>query len=189
MLLNPQGSSQNSVLGIFGAIWGVAGVSLLLGYAIVRLTPYAIELFSLPLEWYHWLALVVIVLFMAYSEGYKGFQLGAAPRVAARARYLRNNPSALHVLLGPLFCASYYHTTRRRMIARYILTTMIVLLIVIVHQIEQPWRGIIDAGVVVGLAWGLIAIWIYSIKALFSGHFDYSPELPDEQSGADYPAL
>lgn len=168
------------MFGLIGAIWGVTGISLLLIYAIVRLTPHTLELFSLPMTWHHWLALLVTVLFMAYTEGYAGFQKSAAPRVAARARYLMTNPSLLHVLLAPLFCASYYHTTKKRKIARYILTTMIVLLIVVVSQMAQPWRGIIDAGVTVGLAWGLITTLIFTAKALLAKDFHFSPELPEE---------
>lgn len=157
----------------------MTGVSLLLCWAITRLTPHAIELLSLPLEWYHWFALIVNILFMAYSEGYKGFQQGAAPRLAARVRYLYANPTVLHVVLGPLFCASYFHTTKSRKIARYVLTTMIIVLIIIVSQFTQPWRGIIDAGVVVGLIWGLISMLIYTVKAMVSDEFEYSPELPE----------
>lgn len=167
------------MLGVIGAVWGLLGLSLLLGWAVFRLTPYAMELPSLTLEWYHWLALVVNTLFMAYSEGYKGFQLGASPRVAARVKYLYENPKLLHVIFAPLFCASYFYTTKSRQMARFILTAMIILLIVIVSQFTQPWRGIVDAGVVVGLIWGILSMLVYTAQALFSDRFAYSAELPE----------
>ncbi len=167
-------------------MWGVAGVSALLGWAVVRLTPYTMEVFQLDLQWYHWALLVLNVLFMSYTEGYKGFQLGAAPRVAARVRYLYKNPNWLHVIFSPFFCSSYFYTTRRRLIARYILTAMIIMLIIAVSRFHQPWRGIADAGVLIGLAWGLIAIVYYSIKALWVDEFEYSPELPESVAGVTF---
>lgn len=167
------------VFGFIGAIWGVFGVSAFLAWAVFRLTPYMLEIFYLELQWYHWLLLVLNVVFMAYTEGYKGFQQGAAPRLGARVRYLYQNPTVLHVIFSPFFCSSYFHTTRRRLIARYILTSMIILLIVVVSNFQQPWRGIIDAGVLIGLAWGLVAILYQSIKALWADEFYCSPELPE----------
>ncbi len=165
-------------MGFIGAIWGITGVSMLLAWAIVRLTPQVMEVFTLQLQWYHWLALVVSVVFMAYSEGYRGFQKGFSPRVAARARHVQANPRGLHVVLGPFFCSGYFHTTRRRKISVFIMTSMIVGLIAIVSRMEQPWRGIVDAGVVVGLGWGLISLAIFAVIALTNKEFDYSPELP-----------
>ncbi len=167
------------MLGLAGAIWGVTGLSLLLAWALTRLAPYMVEIFELELLWYHWFLLVLNVFFMAYMEGYKGFQKSAAPNVAARVRHLYLNPNLLHVVLSPLFCGSYFHATRARIKSRYILTVMIVLLIIGVGYLEQPWRGIVDAGVLVGLAWGMFSIIYFSIKALLVAEFDYSPQLPE----------
>ena len=33
-----------------------------------------------------------------------------------------------------------------------------IVLIVSVRQLPQPWRGMVDAGVVVGLTWGVVSI-------------------------------
>ena len=38
----------------------------------------------------------------------------------------------------------------------YGLTLAIILMVRIVHGLAQPWRGIIDLGVLAGLAWGLV---------------------------------
>ncbi|MCF7980914.1 MAG: hypothetical protein K9K86_02945 [Pseudomonadales bacterium] len=167
------------LFGFIGAVWGILGVSAFLGWAVARLTPYMLEVLHQELQWYHWALLVINVVFMAYTEGYKGFQQGAAPRLGARVRHLYQNPTVLHVIFSPFFCSSYFHTTKRRLIARYILTSMIILLIILVSRLHQPWRGIIDAGVLIGLAWGLVAILYQSIKALMADEFHYSPELPE----------
>ncbi len=58
----------------------------------------------------------------------------------------------------------YFDTTTRQLISTYLLTLMIVLLIIVFHQLSQPWRGILDAGVVVGLSWGCLSIILLAIK-------------------------
>ena len=35
----------------------------------------------------------------------------------------------------------------------------IFVLVVIVRALPQPWRGIVDGGVVVGLLWGVVVMW------------------------------
>jgi hypothetical protein len=169
-----------TVAGSLGAVWGISGFSLLLGQAIVRLAMVTMEIFSQPLYWYHWLGLLLIGGLMAYFEGYRGFQKGVSPRVAARARYLAYHPKTLHVLLGPLFCIGYFYSSKRRKRVAISVTTGIIALILLVRLLEQPWRGIVDAGVVVGLTWGLVSLLIFSVLAFTQADFGYSPETPDE---------
>ncbi len=138
--------------------WGIGGVLLLLTFAIFRLAPMALELENSSMSLLHWSALVFSVIYMAYAEGYKGFHLGFAPRVVARARYLGANPRPLHVLLAPLFCMGYIYATRKRQILSFALTSMIICFVLIARMLPQPWRGIVDAGVVVGLVLGILSI-------------------------------
>jgi len=138
--------------------WGIGGVLLLLIFAIFRLAPMALELEKSSMSQVHWLALAFSVIYMAYAAGYKGFHLGFAPRVIVRARYLADNPRPLHVLLAPLFCMGYIYATRKRQIISFALTTMIICFVLIARSIPQPWRGILDAGVVVGLSLGVLSI-------------------------------
>ena len=138
--------------------WGIGGVLFLLIFAIFRLAPMALELERSAMSEVHWLALIFSVIYMAYAEGYKGFHLGFAPRVVVRARYLANNPRPLHLLLAPLFCMGYIYATRKRQILSFALTTMIICFVLIARSMPQPWRGIVDAGVVVGLGLGVLSI-------------------------------
>ncbi|HWR59110.1 MAG TPA: hypothetical protein VN328_09505 [Thermodesulfovibrionales bacterium] len=170
-------------MGTLGAIWGITGVLLLLTGAVYRLAPLAVDAFSFHFIWYHWLSLALIVLFMAYAEGYRGFQQRFSPRVAARARYLRENPRVLYVLLAPFFCMGYFHATRRRKITSLSLTAGIIILILLMRLLPQPWRGIVDAGVVLGLVWGLVSLSVFCVIAFTSKEFGYSPEVPEERSG------
>lgn len=171
--------NSNQLLGNVGAFWGIAGVSAILSGAIYRLSVITIDGLSQPLSWYHWLSALACVLFMAYSEGYKGFQLQFSPRVAARSLYLRDNPTPLYVLLAPLFCMGYFHTTRKRQITSIVITLLIICIVQLAHMLIQPWRGILDLGVVVGLTWGLVSLLAFAIAALTRPGFSYSPELPE----------
>lgn len=171
-------------MGRIGAIWGLAGVSALLTFAIVRLAGIGVASFDYGYQWYHWLALAACVVFMAYSEGYLGFQKAFSPRFAARLKHIHDNPKLVHSLLAPIFGMGYFHATRRRLVTSYLVTATILVFVYVAHHLPQPWRGIVDIGVVVGLGWGLISALVFSIRALRAGHFPYSPELPEAGSKA-----
>jgi len=168
------------------AFWGLGGVALLLASAVYRLTPLAIEALSdkYAWTWYHWVSFALFTLFMAYAEGYRAFQLGFSPRVAARARYLRGHNNALHAVLAPLFCMAFFHAPKKRRITSISVTAGIVILVVLVRLLPQPWRGIIDGSVVVGLTWGLVSLAVFGYQALFAERFDHSPEVPEENNKA-----
>lgn len=161
------------------AVWGVTGVILLLVSAIVRLAAPAADALNAELQWYHWVFLVLVLSFMVYMEGYRAFQKGFSPRVAARARYLRTNYTFLHALLAPFFCMAYFHAPKRRKLISLAVTAGIIVLVLLMRFLPQPWRGIVDAGVVVGLGWGLVALLVFSIQALTFETFDHSPEVPE----------
>lgn len=159
------------------ALWGILGVSLLIGSAIVRLTPKAWAALTAPLEWYHWAVLVPWLIFMLVSEGYRGFQQAFSPRVAARTRWLRQHPGCLRGILAPLFCMGFFGATPKRQIVAWCLTGGIIGLILLVSLLDQPWRGIVDSGVVAGLLWGLLSLWFFTAQALFQPEFSSDPEL------------
>ncbi len=166
--------------GTIGALWGILGLSLILARGLGCIYPFAHDLCGMKFGAVHWIGLAVSLIFMGYAEGYKGFQLKFAPRVAARALYLKNNPTFVRVLFAPFFVMGYFHATKKRKIISFSITAMVILLIVGVSQLTQPWRGIIDAGVLLGLGWGLLSVWVYSFKAFFGkGEYTISPETPD----------
>lgn len=164
--------------GYIAALWGLTGISLLLGSAIYRLGEMALELTGQSLTLVQWLALIACLLFMGFAEGYRGFQQAFSPRVAARIRYLSDNVTPLRFVLAPLFCMGFFHIQRRRQIVTVCLTLGIIVLVQLVGMLVQPWRGIVDAGVVLGLAWGLVSLWVFTAQAFFSRGFNHSPELP-----------
>lgn len=172
-------SESRNILGIFAAIWGFCGSFSLIAFAIWRLSPIALESMNYALSSLQWLVLAGFAIYMAYAEGYKGFQRGFAPRVAARSLYLANNPTPLRVILAPLFVVGYFHASRKRLITSYALTIMIIGFILLLKFVDQPWRGIIDVGVVVGLAWGLASMLYFIVRAIVDENYSYSPEMPE----------
>lgn len=166
---------------ILGFTWGIGGVLLLLAFAIFRLAPIALALGDFPLSLLHWGALVFSVVYMAYAEGYRGFYLGFAPRVVKRANYLRDNPNLGHVVLAPLFCMGYIYATRKRQLLSFAVTLMIICFVMIARALPQPWRGIVDAGVVVGLGIGIISIFYFLALASKSPDLIHtSAEVPSD---------
>ncbi|MDP1757458.1 MAG: hypothetical protein Q8L38_08455 [Pseudohongiella sp.] len=152
-----------------GFIWGVGGILLLLSFAIVRLGGVALELNTYDLSLMQWLLMLGWFAYMVWAEGYKGFHLAFAPRVVARASYLAANPKFVHVLLAPLFCMGYVHATPRRRIMSIALSCMIVCFVLLARMLPQPWRGIVDVGVVAGLVVGVASIVFYLLQLKQAG--------------------
>lgn len=172
------------------ATWGVAWVSLLLGQAVWRLTPMAIEpwsegMMSLGQQWIYAAWLVA----NAYLEGYRGFQLRFSPRVVRRAAYLGKNPKPLWVILALPFCMSLFHANRRQLVVSWVFIGVLVLVVWWVRALPQPWRGIIDGGVVVGLVWGIGVIWWLFARYLTGQQVAPPEDLPLEKATQSEPVL
>ncbi len=161
-------TAKNQWIGYFALAWGIVGVVALLSFAITRLLSISITAFGFSLTATHWLALAASVAFMAYAEGYRTFQKTWAPRVVGRAFELKTDWTWLSVVFAPFYCMSFFDATRKRMLTAWITTICIVTLVVLMNRIDQPWRGLIDAGVVVGLGWGVAAV-AYQAFIQFTG--------------------
>lgn len=148
-----------------GFVWGIGGILMLLSFAIIRLGGVALEMLLQTATYntglLHWTVLLLWTCYMIWAEGYKGFHKGFAPRVVARAHYLAANPRPLHVVLAPLFCMGYIYATRKRQLMSLGLTSMIVFFVMLVRMLPQPWRGIVDTGVVAGLLLGVLSIFYF----------------------------
>ena len=139
--------------------WGILGVTLLLCRALVQLTPMALEpIRAGALETGHWVLLAGWVAFNAYAEGYMGFHLKLSPLVVRRALDLGRNPTPLRVFLAAPYCIGLFHAPRKTVITSWSLVLVIAVFVFGVRHLDQPWRGIVDAGVVVGLAIGLLSL-------------------------------
>jgi len=167
--------------------WGILGVVALLGRAVWRLWPLALDAVRGGLSPVQWLALVLWVAFMAHAEGYRGFHKRVSPRVVARALYLPNaldpsRPKPLRLILAPFYCMSLFDASPRGVrVARSVFGGVLVL-ILLVRTLPQPWRGIIDAGVVIGLGIGIGSILYYTLIALTGRPLPVGPDLPDTEN-------
>jgi hypothetical protein len=77
---------------------------------------------------------------------------------------------------------SFFHATRRGLIGAWVVTSLIICAVVLVRQLPQPYRGIIDGGVVVGLGWGVLSILFIFASTLSGKRPAASGDLPAEAS-------
>lgn len=157
---------QDLPLKKLGFAWGVLGVVAILLLAIRRISPRIFELQFDALTPLQWTLLVLFVFYMLYAEGYRGFHCNFAPRVVLRASHLHDGARPLALILAPLYCMGFFYATRRRIITSCLVTAAIVSVVIIVTLLPQPWRGIIDAGVVAGLGFGILSIGYYMLNYL-----------------------
>jgi hypothetical protein len=147
--------------------WGVGGVAMLLVQAVARLTPIALEPLRRgglgTMEAATYLAWVLVSL---YSEGYRGFQKGFVPRVVGRAYFLARAPRPIFILLAPLFCMGLVHARPRRLVTSWMVVLLVTGAVLLVRSLPYPWRGIIDGGVVAGLAYGLASLVVSFVRAV-----------------------
>jgi hypothetical protein len=181
--IKPRPAGKKGALFYVVFTWGVAGVLLLFGRAIWRLAPLAWEpiadgsLSAMQIGLY-----AAWVVFNAYSEGYRAFQKAFCPRVVGRAYHVAQNPTLLQALLAPAYCLSLFHANRRGLTVAWIMLGVIALLVALLRITPQPWRGIIDGGVVVALVWGSVVMLIMASRALVSGPPRAKLNLPDIKS-------
>jgi hypothetical protein len=176
-----ESSRKFSVLGLLGALWGAGGLVVILLDAIKRLAGIALHALDMELSVVRWAILAVVVVLMAYAEGYRGFQKSFSPRCAARSYYLLHNPDWFSVLFAPLFIMGFFRATRAPLLFAWVGTVLIVLLIIALQMSPQPWRGIVDAGVVVGLSWGLTSFLLSCWRVFSTGISAVSPAVPGHE--------
>ena len=74
-----------------------------------------------------------------------------------------------------------FHATKKRMIISWSVTVGVAGIVAAVKRLPYPWRNIVDAGVVAGLSWGCISIFVQYIKALVGGNVPADPMLPPKK--------
>jgi hypothetical protein len=156
-----------SVKGWLLYLWAIAGVLLFLWQGIWKLALIAWEpIRGGNLNALHWSAILFWCIANAYMEGYRGFQQSFSPMVVERAYTLEEQATPLRVIFAPLYSMAFFAAPRAQMIVTWSITGMVVVLILLIRLLPQPWRGIVDSGVVVGLGWGALSIAILAIRAI-----------------------
>lgn len=166
---------------MIAAVWGIGGWVFSLSFAIYRLGPLAVEpIRDGDIHGWRWALLVGWTAFMLYTEGYRGFYKQASPRVVARGSHLVNERSRVRRILAPLFCMGFFGATRRRLIVSWCFYPGLIIVIIAVRQLPQPWRGLIDAGVVAGLAVGVAAVLWFAGLALRGEPMPVPSDVPED---------
>lgn len=181
-------SGQNVQRSVLVQLWGVLGVAAYLSYGVKKVIPIVREGVGAMTSPWHWVLLAATLGFFAYVEGYKGFQLGFAPRVVSRAWALSTLPDGKstgdklwHKVLAPAFCIGYFHGTRKRVVSSWLVTSIIFCVVVAVKRLANPYRAILDAGVIVGLLWGSAAVVTLYAQSRSRGRPpDFDPCLPKD---------
>jgi hypothetical protein len=166
--------------------WGVLGVVAIIGNAIKRLLPIALQPFKdgglTPLQWGLY---GLWSIYMGYAEGYQAFQQKFAPLVVRRAQGLVDRPSILNWLLGGFFSMGLFGATKKRMIISWSVTAGVFALVKLVKLLPYPWRSIVDGGVVIGLSYGTLSICWELLQAMFGKVSDTDPCFPEpKEKGA-----
>ncbi len=167
-----------------GPVWGLLGVTALLGWAIYRLGLIGLEGLAVAWDPLHWAVFALWLAVTAVGKGHFALRRGWSPRIAARVRHLHDHPAVIRTLLAPLFCLGFFHAPRKRIIISTVMVIVMIGLVIAVQGLVQPWRGIVDLGVAVGLAWGLVSLWQFTLQAWSPAGLDHSPEVPGEEGPA-----
>jgi hypothetical protein len=162
-------------------IWGITGVTALIGTAILRLYDKAALAFTdqYELTTLHWIVMIGFSIFMLIAEGYRGFQKKFSPRTAARTHYLYQHTTLKRLILAPFFCMGYFDATKKTRIIAISLTAGIICLILLMRLVPMPMRGVLDVGVVLGLSYGLLSYFCFLVKVFTQKDHGHSPEMPE----------
>ena len=159
------------------------GVTAFILRALLTLTPIALEpIQNGSLSSWHWVLLCGWVVFSIYAEGYRGFHRSFSPRVVGRAMALGDSRSWLRVLFAAPYCMGLFDAPRRILIRSWVLVFAMICIVIFVRQLAQPWRGIIDAGVVVGLGTGLLSMLFLFARAIADKGNGYDNERAESLS-------
>ena len=114
----------------------------IIGNAIKRVLPIAIQPFiQKDLSTFQWVVYGLFSAFMAYAEGYKGFQMKFSPLIVRRAVDLDTKRTFLNVLLAGPFSMGLFGATKKRMITSWGISAGVGVLVVLVKRLPYPWRS------------------------------------------------
>ena len=71
-----------------------------------------------------------------------------------------------------------FGATRKVMVISWTVMSLVVLLVIWVKSLNEPWRGIIDAGVVAGLGLGMLSMLGYFVLGLMGREVKHDPCVP-----------
>lgn len=144
--------------------WALGGVSILFGSAVFRLGSRGVATVRGGLDSFHLAALAVVVVAFVYGEGVRAIQRKYAPHLLGRVADVSRETRVVYRLLAPFYAMSLVGAPPRSLIRAWAGVAAIVSAILVLRVTPDPWRGIVDLGVALALAWGLVAILVQAWK-------------------------
>jgi hypothetical protein len=144
--------------------WAVGGVLGVLVSAAVRLGSRGVPAF-LSADGTGRLVAVVWLAWMLLTAAWPGFHRQFAPRVAARARRLAEEPPSWRWGLAPAVAMGLLHAPPRRLAASWGLWAAIGVFVAAFRWLGEPWRGLLDLGVAAALASGASSVAWFATRA------------------------
>jgi len=160
---------QRKRRGDIAFLWGLTGVALLLGTAVLRLGGRGLATLQAGLDPAQWLILAGLSAGFVYMEGFRAFQQRWVPRVVGRLEALRSDRRAWYRALAPLHAMGFISHSRRTVMWSWVGTGLIVLAILVVSRFPEPWRGIVDIAVAAALLYGTLALFIAAARSWRDG--------------------
>jgi hypothetical protein len=158
-------------------LWGLGGTLLVLVQGLGKVGRVAWELADGPaVSPLAWLLTVPWVVFMAYTEGYRGFYLAFSPRAVARAWAIGREPTLARALLAPLICMGLWQATRRRLTVSWGVLVAVIGAVILIRLLPYPVRSLADLGVFIGLGLGALSLALHWARAA-AGHL---PQVPSD---------
>jgi hypothetical protein len=177
-----ENAPRRCLRGVLAAAWGVTGQLALVAAPAALLLRAALRgLAAADLDPWQWALAAVTVLFLGYFQGYRGFQRGYAPLVAARAAHLARHPTLWYGIAAPLHVCGLVDATPGRRARTTLLLAVMPVLALLVGRLPAPYRAIVDLGVAFGLAWGALSIVVHSARAAAGSPPAVSLSLPAQR--------
>eukprot|EP00930_Biecheleria_cincta_P095980 TRINITY_DN87863_c0_g1_i1.p1 TRINITY_DN87863_c0_g1~~TRINITY_DN87863_c0_g1_i1.p1 ORF type:complete len:214 (-),score=20.73 TRINITY_DN87863_c0_g1_i1:36-620(-) len=165
-------------------VWAIFTWVIMFAKCIVDLTPGGFEPFQKQnLTSGQWAGYAAIALSIWLCEGIGAFQRSFSPMVVRRGYELNASSRCYEIVLAPFFSAGLFAATPTRLLKSWLLMAILIPgLALTVPHLPYPWRGAVDAGVVLGLGWGTAVIAILGLRGLVTGQWpDRSAELPSNR--------
>jgi len=80
-----------------------------------------------------------------------------------RAEVVTKEKDSIHLWFSPLYIGGFYAATRSRLIKAYGLVVFIAIIGFAVAHLPDPWREIVDVGVVINLFIGTVSLIVFSV--------------------------
>ena len=103
--------------------------------------------------------------------------------------YLGRHTLETALLLAAPISMGLLRAPRLTMIVAWSVLIGIIVLVVSVRSLAQPWRGIVDAGVVVGLTLGWLSLLVWYIQAMKTGAGAFNSDVVRTSRGSSDSSL